>query len=56
MLASDPALQQAFRERLRTDRAFAADAAARLDFFYRRHPAWDPRKDRLPVVRLDALP
>jgi hypothetical protein len=54
MLARDPALRAAFEEKLRTDPAFAKDPEARLEFFYRRHPAWDERRDRLPVVRLDA--
>ena len=37
------------------DPAFAAEPAARLDFFYRRHPAWDERRDLLPVFRPDAI-
>jgi hypothetical protein len=56
MLQADPALQAVFDDKLKTDPAFAADAAARLDFFYRRHPAWDERINRLPVVRLDVVP
>jgi len=56
MLVADPALQAAFDQRLKDDPAFAADAGARLDFFYRRHPSWDHRVNRLPVVRVDALP
>jgi hypothetical protein len=56
LLAADPALQAAFDDRLKADPAFAADPQARLDFFYRRHPAWDARVNRLPVVRLDTLP
>jgi hypothetical protein len=56
MLAKDPALQAAFDDKLKADPAFAADPAARLDFFYRRHAAWDERVNRLPVVRLDVVP
>jgi len=52
MLAKDPALKTEFERRLRTDDAFRADAAARLDFFYRRSPYWDERKDVYPVLRL----
>ena len=52
MLAADPTLQKEFSDRLANDAAFAKDPDARLDFFYRRHPAWDQRKDLLPVVRL----
>ena len=40
--------------RLRTDPAFAANPRARLDFFYRRHPAWDSGYNVYPVLRLDA--
>ena len=53
MLARDPALKAAFEQRLAQDPAFAGDAAARLDFFYRRHPAWDAGVNRYPVLRTD---
>ncbi len=51
MLAQDPALQAEFEQRLRSDAEFAASPAARLDFFYRRHPAWDERFNLYPVYR-----
>jgi len=50
-LAADPALKAVFEQRLKDDAAFAASPAARLDFFYRRHPAWDERLNLLPVYR-----
>ncbi len=53
LLAADPALARAFNERLAADPAFAASPQARLDFFYRRHSAWDDRRDRYPVIGLD---
>lgn len=56
MLAADPALAAEFTRRLAEDAAFAADAAARLDFFYQRHPSWDTRLALLPVFRSDSLP
>ncbi|KLJ02026.1 M14 family metallopeptidase [Luteimonas sp. FCS-9] len=56
MLAADPALADAFRARLRDDPAFAADPRARLEFFYRRHSAWDARYNLYPVVRTDLAP
>jgi len=56
MLAQDAALQAAFDDKLKNDPAFAADKDARLDFFYRRHAAWDERINRLPVVRLEVIP
>jgi hypothetical protein len=55
MFAADPALRAEFEHRLRTEPAFAADAAARLDFFYRRHSAWDERYQLYPVMRSDAI-
>jgi hypothetical protein len=51
MLAEDPALREAFERRLREDAAFAADPAARLEFFYRRHPSWDERYNLYPIYR-----
>jgi hypothetical protein len=56
MLASDAALAQDFARRLREDADFAASAEARLDYFYRRHPAFDERSNRYPVLRTQAAP
>ena len=56
MLAADPALRAAFEARLRDDSAFAASAAQRLEFFYRRHPSWDARYLLYPVLRTDDPP
>ena len=53
MLAEDPALKAEFERRLRDDPEFAKSPGARLDFFYRRHPAWDPGTNRYPVLRTD---
>lgn len=52
MLARDAALRAEFERRLREDAAFRGSAEARLDFFYRRSPYWDARKDVYPVLRL----
>jgi len=52
-LARDPALRAAFEERLR-DPAFAADPDARRRFFLVRHPSYDQRIRRAPVLRLAA--
>jgi hypothetical protein len=54
MLRSDPAVRQAFEKRLGEDADFARDPNARLDFFYRRHSAWDDRYNLYPVYRTDA--
>jgi hypothetical protein len=51
MMAQDPALKAEFEQRLRVDAEFAASPAARLDFFYRHHPAWDERFNLYPVYR-----
>jgi hypothetical protein len=56
MLAKDPALKAQFEQRLRADPAFAASPAARLDFFYRRHSAYDTRLNLYPVLRTDRVP
>ena len=49
----DPALKAEFERRLREDAKFAADPAARLEFFHRRHASWDDRYRRYPVLRSD---
>ncbi len=56
MLAHDPALRSTFEQRLKTDPVFAASPAARLEFFYRRHSAWDERFNLYPVFRTNAAP
>jgi hypothetical protein len=56
MLKSDPAVRQEFEKRLSEDAQFARDPNARLDFFYRRHSAWDERYNLYPVYRVDAAP
>jgi hypothetical protein len=53
MLAKDPQLRAQFAAALAADPALAKDPAKRLDWFYRRHPAWDERVDLLPVYKLD---
>jgi hypothetical protein len=53
MLAADPALKAGFETRLREDPGFAASPRARLDFFYRRHEAWDRGFNVYPVLRVD---
>ena len=51
MLARDPALKAEFEKKLKDDAEFAKNPRARLDFFYRRHPAWDAGYNRYPVLR-----
>ena len=54
MLAKDPVLKTEFERKLRDEPEFAKSPAARLDFFYHRHSAWDPGTNRYPVMRTDA--
>lgn len=56
LLARTPALAAEFQHRLATDAKFAADPAARRDFFYRRHPSWDERLNLYPVLRVASRP
>lgn len=56
MLAEDPEVRQAFERRLAEDATFAASPAARLEFFYRRHPSWDEQLNLYPVVRVEHAP
>jgi hypothetical protein len=55
-LAADPALVAAFQNKLDTDPKFAADPAARLEFFARRHASWDERYNLYPVLRTADVP
>jgi hypothetical protein len=55
MMAKDPALKTEFEAKVQADAAFAASAAARLDFFFRRSAWWDPQQGRYPVGRLGSL-
>jgi len=56
MLSADSRLRRAFEQRIQDDPEFAGDAQARLDFFYRRHSAWDERFNLYPVLRVDRAP
>ncbi|WP_093317428.1 M14 family metallopeptidase [Sphingomonas jatrophae] len=51
MLAADPALRAAFEAKLAADPAFAADGAARLDWFIARSPYGDSRHLLYPIGR-----
>jgi hypothetical protein len=55
LLGRDPQLREEFTNLLAQDAAFAADPAARLDFFLRRHSSWDEQYNRHPVFRVDEL-
>ena len=50
MLAADPALRAEWEDALASDPSLTSPAA-KLDWFYRRFPAWDERLNLLPVYR-----
>jgi hypothetical protein len=55
-LAADPQLEASFKNRLATDKEFAANPQARLAFFARRHASWDERFNLYPVLRTAFIP
>ena len=55
-MLKDPAVKAEFESRLQADPAFAANPAARLEFFARRHSSWDARYNLYPVLRVDTPP
>jgi hypothetical protein len=55
MMAKDPKLKEEFEKKLAEDHEFAASPEARLSFFYRRSPWWDPHLGLYPVGRLTSL-
>lgn len=56
LLQKSPKLAQEFANKLETDREFAANPQARLDFFYRAHSSWDEAYNLYPVLQVDAAP
>jgi len=51
MLAADPSLRTRFDAALAADPELAKSPARRLQWFYKRHPAWDERVNLLPIYR-----
>ena len=52
MMAADPDLKREFERLVETDPDFAASPSARLRFFYKRSPYWDPQMNLYPVGRI----
>ena len=52
MMEKDPELKREFESLVAGDPDFAASPAARLRFFYKRSPYWDPQMNLYPVGRI----
>ena len=52
MIATNPDLKREFEQLVETDPGFAASPSARLRFFYKRSPYWDPQLNLYPVGRI----
>jgi hypothetical protein len=48
----DPSLRAKFEAAL-ADPEFAKSPQKRLEWFYKRHPAWDERMNLVPIYRYD---
>lgn len=55
MMQSDPDLKREFEALLASDPDFVSSPAARLRFFYRRSPYWDPQMSLYPVGRITRM-
>jgi hypothetical protein len=55
MMTDDPALAAEFAELLANDQEFAASPSARLRFFHKRSPYWDPQMNVYPVGRITGV-
>ena len=53
MLAQDPKLKAEFQHKLKTDKAFARDAGARLQWFYQHTPFYDANAYLYPIGRVE---
>ncbi|MBM4165868.1 MAG: peptidase M14 [Ignavibacteria bacterium] len=52
MMEKDAALKKEFESKLASDSSFAKNSYERLNFFYKKSPYWDYRKDVYPVARI----
>lgn len=55
MMQNDPELKREFEALLASDPDFAGSPAARLRFFYKRSPYWDPQMNLYPVGRITSV-
>ncbi|QWF18972.1 M14 family metallopeptidase [Lysobacter capsici] len=54
-MLKDPKVKAEFDAKLQ-DPAFAKSPQQRLDFFYRKHSAWDTHYNQYPVLRIESVP
>jgi hypothetical protein len=52
MIEKDPELKAAFEQKKATDKSFASNPDAMLNWFYSKSPYWDSRLDLYPVGRI----
>ncbi|MFZ4549082.1 MAG: M14 family metallopeptidase [Bacteroidales bacterium] len=52
MIRNNPTLKQEFDQKKASDKAFASDADAQLNWFYSKSPYWDSRFNQYPVGRI----
>jgi hypothetical protein len=50
MMAENPKLKAQFEAKLKSDKEFASDPSARLDFFYKKTPYFDDTYLKYPVL------
>ena len=55
LLRNNPALRQQLTDKRTTDKAFAQNADAQLDFIYRQTPHFEKTVNRYPIYRLEEL-
>lgn len=56
MLKASPSLRAEFQQKLDSEPDFAADPAARLEYFLQRHSSWDARYNLYPIYRVAVCP
>lgn len=53
MMLADPQLQKEFEQKKATDKSFAENPDAMLNWFYSKTPYWDQKYNVYPIVRID---
>jgi hypothetical protein len=53
MMLADPQLQKEFEQKKATEKSFAENPDAMLNWFYSKTPYWDQKYNVYPIVRVD---